>query len=117
MLRAQSGAHSPSMASAPGSLKRLQKRGARTSDSEAKVHCDAAQAGVRRSARDEEPQLIRPRMDSTFTSCPKSAPPRDAPSIPSATRVRPGTWCGRQSTSTAAAARSSRSAQRCIGGD
>jgi hypothetical protein len=51
---------------------------------------------------------------------PKSDPQdplRDAPSMPSATRVSPGTLYGRQSASTAAAALPRRSAQRCICGD
>ncbi len=55
-----------------------------------------------------------PRIQSTFAPAPKCAPAsRDAPSIPSATRVSPGTWY----ILADAAARSIRNALCCVGGD
>jgi hypothetical protein len=83
------------MASEPGPRKRLQERGARALDSEAKASTvtlplpASAAARATRSRSSSETAGPRIASESTFASSLKSAPPRDAPSTPSATRVRP----------------------------
>jgi hypothetical protein len=122
-LCAQSSTLRASTASAQGSRNLLQKRGVRSLATDANASTvtrrQPASAAAAQIARHSVPSTAGPRTASTLASWPMSEPPREASSMPSATRTRQGTCQGKQSTfpPAAQAARDSCRAQRCIWGD